>query len=115
MDGDLERIRLLPWVMEGHTSGSTQWALRVCRERGFEPVVAHESADLLFHLRMVEQGLAAAFLPDMVLREAGSTLTASSWLPTDQHRSILFLVRDGSQSHPTLVAVREAVATALSP
>jgi DNA-binding transcriptional LysR family regulator len=114
VDGDLERIRLLSWVMEGQTTASTQWALRVCRERGFEPILAHESADLLFHLRMVEQGLAAAFLPDMLLRETGSPLTPSSWLPTDQHRSILFLVRDGAQNHPMLVAVREAVAAALS-
>lgn len=114
MDGDLERIRYVPWVMEPLTSGSTQWALRVCRERGFEPIVAHQSADILFHLRMVEQGLAAAFLPDMVLGETGSTLTPSSWFSADQHRSILFLVRDGSERRPSLMAVCEAVSAALS-
>lgn len=113
MDGDLEQLRRVPWIMEPLASGSTQWALRVCRERGFEPIVAHESADLLFHLRLVEQGLAAAFLPDMVLQEAGSRLSPSTWLPVDQHRSILFLVRSGSQDSPPLVAIRDAVAGAL--
>nr|WP_256869895.1 LysR family transcriptional regulator [Paenarthrobacter ureafaciens] len=109
MDGDLDQVGSIPWVMEPAASASTQWALRVCRERGFEPVVAHESSDLLFHLRLVEMGLAAAFLPDMVLHEAGSTLSPSPWLPMDQHRNIHFLVRDGSQARPPLQAVLTAV------
>lgn len=114
MDGDLEQVSNTPWVMEPLASASTQWALRVCRERGFEPIVAHESSDLLFHLRMVEMGLAAAFLPDMVLREGGSKLTPSSWLPIDQHRKIHFLVREGSQSRPPLRAVLDAVKNAFT-
>lgn len=111
---DLEEIRQLPWVMEPPTAAATQWALRVCRELGFEPLVAHESSDLLFHLRMVEQGRAAAFLPDMVVREFGSALTPSPYLPADQQRSILFLVREGSEGRPALVAVRRAVKAALA-
>jgi DNA-binding transcriptional LysR family regulator len=114
MDGDLDQVRDMPWVMEPPTAASTQWALRVCRERGFEPVVAHESTDLLFHLRMVEKGIAAAFLPDMVLRETGSTLSPSSWLPMDQHRNIHFLVREGSETRPTLLAIRAAVQEAFT-
>ncbi|MFF1831067.1 LysR family transcriptional regulator [Paenarthrobacter sp. NPDC058040] len=113
-DANLETVRNIPWVMEPPTTASTQWALRVCRERGFEPVVAHESTDLLFHLRLVEKGVAAAFLPDMVLRESGSRLQPSSWLPTDQHRNIHFLVREGSQSRPAIVAIREALRAAFS-
>jgi DNA-binding transcriptional LysR family regulator len=89
--------------------------LRVCRELGIEPVIAHVSSDLLFHLRMVEQGLAAAFLPDMVVREARSDITPSSWLPADQQRSIQFLVRSGSERSASLTAVREAIAQVLQP
>jgi DNA-binding transcriptional LysR family regulator len=109
MDGDFERIREVRWVMEPAPSAATQWAVRVCRERGFEPLVAHESSDLLFHLRMVEEGLAAAFLPDMVVREAASLLTPSASMPSDQQRSILFLVRAGAERRPQLTAIREAV------
>lgn len=115
VDGtDPERLRQVTWVMEPATAASTQWALRVCREHGFEPKVSHESTDLLFHLRMVEHGLAAAFLPDMVLRESGSSLTASSLLPSNQHRTIHLLVREGSETRPALAAVRNAVVAAFA-
>ncbi|MBT2555245.1 LysR family transcriptional regulator [Arthrobacter sp. ISL-5] len=110
---DFTDLRNVRWVIEPTTSASSQWALRVCRERGIEPFIAHVSSDLLFHLRMVEQGLAAAFLPDMVLREAGSTISPSPWLPTDQQRSIQYLVRSGSEHSAALVAVRQAVIQAL--
>jgi molybdate transport repressor ModE-like protein len=114
MDGDFDRIREVRWVMEPAHTAATQWALRVCRERGFEPVIAYESADLLFHLRMVEAGLAAAFLPDMVVREAGSTITASASMPTDQQRAIVFVVRAGAELRPQLTAVRDTVANAIN-
>ena len=109
MDTDAEALRAVHWVMEAPPSASTQWAQRVCRERGFEPVIAHESGDLLFHLRLVEQGLAAAFLPDLVVREAGSTLTPSVSMPSDQERSILLLVRAGAEHRPQLTAIRDVV------
>lgn len=109
---DFDQLRNARWVVEPLSSASTQWALRVCRERGIEPVLAHVSSDLLFHLRMVEHGLAAAFLPDMVVREAGSYLVPSSWLPSDQQRSIQYLVRSGSEHSLALVAVREAIVRA---
>lgn len=109
---DFEQLRQARWVLEPPASASAQWALRVCRERGLEPIVAHISSDVLFHLRMVEQGLAAAFLPDMVVREAGSGVMPSSWLPTDQQRSIHYLVRSGSEHSAALVAVRESIVRA---
>lgn len=110
-----DQLREIRWVTEPPHSASAQWALRVCRELGIEPVIAHVSSDLLFHLRMVEQGLAAAFLPDMVVREARSVITPSSWLPADQERSIQFLVRSGSERSASLVAVREAIIQLLHP
>ncbi|MBL3687529.1 LysR family transcriptional regulator [Leucobacter zeae] len=101
------------WVMEPQGSAAAQWALRVCRERGFEPLVAHTTSDLLFHLRMVEHGLAAAFLPDTVLREAGVELEPSREFPVDQRRSIHLLMRAGSEAHPAHIAVRAAIAAAI--
>lgn len=111
---DAEAVRRLPWVMEPHGTAASHWALRVCRERGFEPRVAHVSTDVLFHLRMVEQGLAAAFLPDLVMQETGSRLQPSSWLPADQRRTILFITRRGSEHHPGFEALREALLQAFA-
>ena len=113
-DAQSADIRDVPWVMEPRTSAARAWAMRICRERGIEPKVAHQSSDVLFHLRMVEHGMAAAFLPDMVIRETGSTLVPSLELPHDQHRSILFLVREGSEDRAALVAIRDEVARVLS-
>lgn len=95
--------------MEPAESAAAQWALRVCRERGFEPRVQHVSSDVLFHLRMVERGLAAAFLPDMLLAETGSRLQPSSWLPADQRRTLLLIARKGSEDNLALSAVRQAL------
>lgn len=111
---DADRVGTVSWVMEPPAAAATQWALRVCRELGFEPLVAYESADLLFHLRMVEAGLAAAFLPDMVLREFSSTVSPSPALPADQHRAIHLVVRQGSENRPALAAVRAAVVDAFA-
>jgi molybdate transport repressor ModE-like protein len=110
----VEQLQQIPWVMEPADAPSTQWAMRVCREAGFEPRVVHESSDVLFHLRMVEAGLAAAFLPDLVVREARSRLTPSAALPVEAGRTILLLTRSGAADHPAFRAVRSAVAAALA-
>ena len=108
MDVYSASFRKMPWVMEPRTTGSAKWAMRVCWERGIDPLVAHESSDLLFHLRMAEHRLAAAFLPDMVLREAGVDLDPCEALPWGTRR-IVFLVRTGAEESPSLVALRESI------
>lgn len=110
---DTSAIAAVPWAMEPPESAAAHWALRVCREVGFEPQVAHVSSDLLFHLRLVERGLAAAFLPDMLMREMQSELQPSHWLPVDQQRTILFVARSGAEKNLALNAVRQAVLHAL--
>jgi DNA-binding transcriptional LysR family regulator len=96
------------WVLEPSGTESHAWGRRVCQEHGFEPDVAYESDDLLFHLRMVEAGLAAAFLPDLLVREAGVTLTPSPLLDLDQRRSISMIYRSGSRRRPAISACRDA-------
>lgn len=112
--GTPEQLAELPWVMEPADAPSTHWAMRVCREAGFEPRVVYESSDMLFHLRMVEAGLAAAFLPDLVVREARSRITPSPVLPTEPDRRIMLLTRTGAAGHPAFRAVHTAVSAALS-
>lgn len=67
VDG-IEELGELPWIFEPVGSDAYSWAQRLCREAGFEPVVAFDSADLIVHYGLVCAGVAAAFLPDMVFR-----------------------------------------------
>jgi len=102
------------WVLEPSGTESHAWGRRVCHEHGFEPDVAFESDDLLFHLRMVQAGLAAAFLPDLVAREADEPLTPTASLVLDQSRSISIVCRRGAQRRPAVRACRDALAEILT-
>ena len=104
----LDSLRRLRWVVEPSGSEAREWVHRVCREHGFEPDIAYESADLLFHLRMVESGLAAAFLPDLLVRGEGAQLTPSALLGTQQRRQIWLICRAGAERRPAVQACRDA-------
>ncbi|MFI9829850.1 LysR family transcriptional regulator [Streptomyces sp. NPDC051913] len=105
-DASLSSLAEHPWVLEPEGTPARQWALRECRSAGFEPDVRFETADLLLHLRLVEQGHAAAFLPDLVwcgqppsvpLRQLGRA------------RRVFTVVRRGRGTHPAIVACRDAL------
>ena len=64
--------------------------------------------------RRYAEVLEAAQHPPGVRMVARNTLVPSLELPHDQHRSILFLVREGSEDRAALVAIRDEVARVLS-
>jgi molybdate transport repressor ModE-like protein len=109
----LEGLHRLRWILEPSSSEAHAWVRRVCRQHGFEPNVAYESADLLFHLRMVEMGLAAAFLPDLLVQGEGAQLEPSTMLGTHQRRQISMICRAGAERRPAVAACRGAFAEAL--
>jgi molybdate transport repressor ModE-like protein len=109
----LEGLRRLRWILEPSSSEAHAWVRLVCRQHGFEPNVAYESADLLFHLRMVEMGLAAAFLPDLLVQGEGAQLEPSTMLGTHQRRQISMICRAGAERRPAVAACRGAFAEAL--
>lgn len=95
------------WVMEPSGSASRRWATALCRTFGFEPDVRYESADLLFHVRLVESGHAAAVLPDLVW--AGRPNLDLHELPGEPARTIFLATRSGADHHPAITAVSEAL------
>ncbi|MFG2178133.1 LysR substrate-binding domain-containing protein [Streptomyces abikoensis] len=98
-----------PWVMEPEGSAARHWATTLCRAAGFEPDVRFESTDLLLHLRLVEEGHAAAFLPDLVWNGRPPTV-ALRRLPRGRGtRTILTAVRRGGGRHPAVEACRDAL------
>ncbi|MFD9667976.1 LysR family transcriptional regulator [Rhodococcus sp. NPDC059968] len=104
----LEGLRRTRWVLEPSGTEAHGWARRLCLQHGFEPDIAYESPDLLFHLRMVEAGLAAAFLPDLLVRDARTQLAPSTLLDTHQRRRISLVCRAGAEHRPAVRACREA-------
>ncbi|MFC6884969.1 LysR family transcriptional regulator [Actinomadura yumaensis] len=108
----LERLADHPWVMEPAGTASRRWATTLCRRAGFEPDVRFESTDLLLHLRLVEEGHAAAFLPDLVW-DGRTASVALRPLPEEQGvRRLFTAVRRGSGRHPAVRAYRDALLAA---
>ncbi|MEV6396252.1 LysR substrate-binding domain-containing protein [Streptomyces sp. NPDC051907] len=110
--GAREALRELaghPWVMEPEGTTARHWAMTLCRTAGFEPDVRYESTDLLLHLRLVEQGHAAALLPDLVW-SGGRPTVALRPLPRGQGtRRVFTAVRRGRSRHPAIQACRRAL------
>ncbi|MEU5722306.1 LysR family transcriptional regulator [Micromonospora sp. NPDC047738] len=103
-----------PWVMEPEGTTARHWAVTLCRNAGFEPDVRFETTDLLLHLRLVEQGHAAAFLPDLVWSGQPPTVTLRQ-LPRDQRtRRVFTVVRRGRSRHPAVQACRGALRQAVT-
>ncbi|GAA0396228.1 LysR family transcriptional regulator [Streptomyces luteireticuli] len=107
-----------PWAMEPEGSAARHWTVTLCREAGFEPDVRFESPDLLLHLRLVEQGHAAALLPDLVHGGRPPAVPLRP-LPGGPVRALSTAVRRGRGGHPAIracrAALREAAADVLTP
>ncbi|WAP59972.1 LysR family transcriptional regulator [Streptomyces sp. S465] len=114
-DGPTAALRSLaqhPWVMEPEGTAARHWAMTLCRDAGFEPDVRFETADLLLHLRLVEQKHAAAFLPDLVWSGQRPSVPLRRLPRGRRTRRIFTVVRRGSNRHPAILACRDALARA---
>jgi len=99
-----------PFVMEAAGSTARTWANAACREAGFEPDVRYSSSDLLVHLRMVEEGLAAALLPALAGAQDRLGVRVHP-LDHSPHRKILATLRSGAAKHPKTRAFIKALRT----
>lgn len=101
------------WAMEPDTADAARWMRSVCRTAGFEPNVRFGSPDPYVHRRLVEQGLAAAFLP--VTAAAGLTGGAhiAHELPAGLFRTHTLILRRGTERSAGNAACREAITWAL--
>ncbi|MET9084527.1 LysR family transcriptional regulator [Streptomyces sp. NPDC004237] len=98
----LRRLAGHPWVREP-ASAATPVS---------NPTYGFETTDPLLHLRLVEEGLAAVFLPGLVLDgppETGGLRALAA------RRRVLTVVRRGRGGHPAMVACRDALRRAAAP
>lgn len=96
-----------PWVMEHLGAAARAWSTATCRISGFEPQVRYETADLSLHAAIVTRGRAAAFLP----RLAHAPSPDIRLIPTQQARTISVCTRAGSDTNPSIRALKGAIAT----
>lgn len=112
---DAERVSDLAdadWVMEPTGSRPREWAERICRAAGFAPKVRFESPDMVVHERLVREGHAVAFLPDLLWVETPPTVGLHT-LPDSGYRDIICSVRAGTADHPAVAAVTSALRAAV--
>ncbi|WP_418961170.1 LysR substrate-binding domain-containing protein [Streptomyces tritici] len=102
-----------PWVMEPEGTPARQWAMTMCRNAGFEPDVRFDTTDLLLHLRLVEQGHAAAFLPDLVWNGRPPTVALRQLPRGRRARRVVTVVRQGRSRHPAILACRDVLREAV--
>ncbi|MCL2542773.1 MAG: LysR family transcriptional regulator [Nocardioidaceae bacterium] len=108
----LDDLGEVPWVFEPPGSDAHSWAVRMCREAGFEPVVRLHSPDLRLHYELCVSGVAAAFLPRMVLETPSLHLPlpafSYAWPDADVvdlHRDVYAVTRRGARTRPAVAAL----------
>lgn len=103
----------MPWVMEPEGADARSSAMMLCRSAGFEPDVRFVSSDIVFHVRLVEAGLAVALVPGLPGPERLSGVTLHQLPSGRRTRRIFTVVRGGHQGHPAIVALRTALRQAV--
>jgi DNA-binding transcriptional LysR family regulator len=106
----LRELSERPFVMEPAGTPAGLWAMGACRQAGFEPDVRYLSTDLQIHLRLVEEQLAVALLPELSGARSRGSATTVHPLEGRPARQLFTAVRRGARNHPAIQAVTEAIA-----
>nr|WP_278249471.1 LysR substrate-binding domain-containing protein [Nocardioides sp. IC4_145] len=107
----LEDLATRPFVLEPASTTAGQWALAACRAAGFEPDVRYTSTDLNIHLRLVQEGLAGALVPELA-RAREVPRVAVRRLAGRPSRTIFCAVRRGAADRPSVRAFADAIVVA---
>jgi len=105
---EIRGLRQVHWIFYHRGTEAHAWARKVCHRAGFEPDVRYESADLIFHRRMVEADVAAAFLPDLLDSRENWGAVSSDLIDTQNFRDISFICRAPAEHQPPIAACRAA-------
>lgn len=97
------------WALEPKGSDSRRWSTSICRASGFEPRVNFESPDPYVHRRLLEEGLAATFLPASAARDLSTDVKPIPQFPDSMHRRIVMLTRRGTERSRAIIASRQAL------
>lgn len=101
-----------PWAAEHVGTDPRAWSDGVCRAAGFDPHVAYASADVHLHVRLVEQGYAAALLPGLALPDEPRFRVLPVEGASRTQRTIRMSRRSGSAADPAITALADELTRA---
>ena len=107
----LEDFADTPWTMEPPGSPVHAWALATCRGAGFQPRIAHDTADVVVQCALAAAGHAAAFLPALTPPALRGPVRLVP-LPAAQARTLSVATRRSRAADPAIRAVTAAIRTA---
>lgn len=105
-EDDLES---LSWVCEPRGTSTYELVVNRCREHGFEPRIKFETVDFEAHRQLVEAGAAAAFLPELFMKQRSLRLRRIKAFRDDLERQIYTVVREGSQHYSSVKLLRQLI------
>lgn len=97
------------WALEPEGTDARLFAEQACRAAGFQPRVGFESPDPSLHRKLVDFGVAAAFLPTTVARGTTDKTRITGVFPEGLSRRLVALLRRGTERNPALQATLSAV------
>jgi DNA-binding transcriptional LysR family regulator len=97
------------WALEPEGTDARLFAEQACRAAGFEPRVGFESPDPSLHRKLVDFGVAAAFLPSTVASGTTDKTRVTGVFPEGLSRRLVALFRRGTEQNPALQAALSAV------
>lgn len=109
---ELAGLARAPWVMDPPTTVPGRWGRRTARAAGFTPDVRFETPDLMLQVHLIATGHAAGFLPALISAHLPPTIRLVA-LPGHPRRSLFTTTRRATRGHPSVRAVRDALATTL--
>lgn len=101
----------VPWVMDPPSTVPGAWGRRTCQAAGFSPDIRFETPDLMLQAHLIATGHAVGFLPALVGAHLPPTIRLAG-LAAEQRRSLFTITRAATREHPSVRAVRKALATA---
>ena len=104
-----EQLADIPWVFEPEGSVGHRWATACCVELGFQPKVLVTSADLFTHVRFIESGVAAGFVPGGLTGDGPKGLAEVDFGSVNTERELYYVFRKSTRSRPAIIGMLDEI------
>ena len=105
----LDALREAPLAVDPEAHVMGRWVRDLCRSAGFEPSVRYSTPDPFLQMHLVRGGHALALAPRLIIGDGVEGVDVID-LPSSPHRTLWTAVRAGAETHPAVLAFRQALA-----